>query len=169
MPNLRFLIPNRFSGRAKLLDDVDAARIRTMHWKEFDRLVCEVFRRIGYTITDGTASKDGEVDFIATTATEKVLVQCDRRNSPVPLSTARELHKAMTAHAATGGALVTSGSFSDEAAAFAAEASIQLIDAAGLADLTRCLREVDVTPRRRRSDLERVQQSSRSNSSRTTA
>ena len=142
------LIPAPFAGlrhyrRKKLLDtQADIASIRKLHWKEFEKLVAEVFRRIGYTVVDaGTLSAGVAADLVATAPHEEVLVQCEhRRSAVVGLITVRELVGVVTAEGATGGALVTSGSFTEDAVAFAADKPLQLIDGGQLEKLVQTVR-----------------------------
>ena len=143
-----FLLPAAFLGlrqyrRRKLLDtQADIASIRKLHWKEFEKLVAEVFRRIGYTVVDaGTLSAGVAADLVATAPHEEVLVQCEhRRSAVVGVITVRELIGVVTAEGATGGALVTSGSFTEDAVAFAADKPLQLIDGDKLAKLVQTVR-----------------------------
>ena len=133
---LIFLIPVPFATyrrhrRKKLLDaQSDLATIRNLHWQEFEKLVAEAFNRIGYNVAEaGRASAEGGTDLVATAPNEKILVQCKHwRAAMVGVSTVGELFAVMTAEGATGGAVVTSGTFSPDAVAFAADKSIQLID-----------------------------------------
>ena len=142
------LIPAPLAGlrhyrRKKLLDtQADIASIRKLHWKEFEKLVAEVFRRIGYTVVDaGTLSAGVAADLVATAPHEEVLVQCEhRRSAVVGVITVRELIGVVTAEGATGGALVTSGSFTEDAVAFAADKPLQLIDGENLEKLVRTIR-----------------------------
>jgi restriction system protein len=138
-----FLIPAPIAAfrqyrRKKLFDaQADLASIRGLSWQEFEKLIAEWFHRIGYTVSEqGGSSADGGIDLIATGPHEKILVQCKHwRDRMVGVAIVRELYGVMTAEAASGGALVTSGSFSDDAIAFAAGKSIQLIDGRKLEQL----------------------------------
>jgi len=133
---LVLLLPTPFAAmrryrRKKLLDaQSDLATIRNLHWQEFEKLVAEAFNRIGYTVAEaGGSSAEGGIDLVATAANEKILVQCKHwRAAMVGVSTVGELYGVMTAESATGGAVVTSGTFSPDAVAFAEDKSIQLID-----------------------------------------
>ena len=132
---LAVLVPAPFAAyrrhkRKKLLDaQSDLATIRNLHWQEFEKLIAEAFNRIGYAVSEAGALAEGGIDLVATAANEKILVQCKHwRAAMVGVSTIGELYAVMTAEGATGGAVVTSGTFSDDAIAFAASKSIQLID-----------------------------------------
>lgn len=142
---LLFLIPAPFAAyqrhrRKKLLDThADLGRIRDLHWREFEALVAEAFSRIGYRVTVGPGSSSaGEINLVATAANEKILVQCKHwRAAMVGVSAVGDLLDMIAAESATSGAVVTSGTFSDDAEAFAAGKSIQLIDGAQLEKLVR--------------------------------
>ncbi|MDB5924162.1 MAG: hypothetical protein JWN13_3098 [Betaproteobacteria bacterium] len=142
---LLFLVPAPFAAyhryrRKKLLDThADLESIRNLHWLEFEKLVAEAFSRIGYTVTPGPGSSSaGEINLVATTANERILVQCKHwRAAMVGLSAVGDLLEMIAAEGATGGAVVTSGTFSDDAEAFAAGKSIQLIDGEQLEKLVR--------------------------------
>lgn len=145
---LAFLLPAPFAAvrrhrRKKLLDaQADLVTIRNLHWQEFEKLVAEAFNRIGYAVTEaGGSSAEGGVDLVATAPNEKILVQCKHwRAAMVGVSTIGELFGVMTAESATGGAVVTSGTFSPDAVTFAAGKSIQLIDGTQLEKLVLSVR-----------------------------
>ena len=69
---------------------------------------------------------------------EKFLVQCKQwRAFKVGVDVVRELYGVMAARGATGGFVVTSGRFTDEAIAFASGRNVSLIDGAKLHGLIR--------------------------------
>ncbi len=118
-----------------------------MTWQQFERLVGEGFRMQGYRVSEiGGGGADGGVDIVLTKGTEKFLVQCKQwRAMKVGVQIVRELYGVMAARGATGGFVVTSGSFTDEAAAFARGRHIELMDGPRLHAL---LREVQQPPAR---------------------
>ena len=121
----------RRQRRRRLLDaQSDLDSIRNLHWQEFEKLIAEAFNRIGYGVVEASGElAERGVDLIATAANEKIFVQCKHwREAMVGVSSIGELCEAMSAGAASAGAVVTSGTFSEDAAAFAAGKSIQLID-----------------------------------------
>ena len=144
---LAFLLPAPFAAyrrhrRKKLLDtQADLESIRNLHWQDFEKLVAEAFSRIGYTVSSGGPSSTGGVDLIATTANERILVQCKHwRAAMVGVAAVGDLVDSMQVESATGGAVVTSGTFSDDAMAFAAGKPIQLIDGEQLEKLVLSVR-----------------------------
>ena len=143
------LIPAPFSvyrryRRGKLLEaHTDLAAISSLHWQEFEKLVAEAFNRIGYVVSEaGGAAAEAGIDLIATAPGERILVQCKHwRAAMVGVSTVGELFELMMAEKATGGAVVTSGTFSEDALAFTTGKPIELIDGAQLEKLVLSVRK----------------------------
>ncbi len=104
--------------------------LNNMTWQEFEMLVGEAFRRRGYTVTEtGGGGADGGVDLVLRKDGEKFLVQCKQWKAyKVGVTTIRELYGVMAASGATGGFVVTSGVFTQEAKSFAEGINIDLID-----------------------------------------
>lgn len=116
-----------------------ADALQNMSWQQFELLVGEGFRRRGYTVKEvGGGGADGGVDLVLTKAGEKSFVQCKQWKAfKVSVSTVRELYGVMAAHGAAGGFVVTSGRFTQEAAAFASGRNIRLIDGPALMQFLR--------------------------------
>lgn len=117
--------------RKKLFEaSADVESIRRLHWKQFEMLVAETLRRVGYRVVEQRRSlSDSGPDLIASSPDETLLVRCEhRRSATVGVATVRELKESIAAEGGGDGAIVTSGTFSGEAIAFAAGTSIQLID-----------------------------------------
>lgn len=111
--------------------NTSAAGLNGISWSEFEVLVGEYFRRKGYSVveTGGGGSSDGGVDLELKKNKEKFLVQCKQwRAYKVSVNTVRELYGVMAARGATGGFVVTSGRFTEDAKTFAAGRNIELID-----------------------------------------
>lgn len=101
-----------------------------MSWREFEMLVGEAFRLQGYRVAEtGGAGPDGGIDLVLSKGSEKFLVQCKQWKAfKVSVTVVRELYGVMAAKGAAGGFVVTSGMFTEDAAAFAAGRNITLID-----------------------------------------
>lgn len=136
-------------GRRKrqgLVSDVAAARsgdaLRQMTWRDFERLVGEVFRMRGYAVAEtGGSGADGGVDLRLRKGNELALVQCKQwRAYKVPVTVVRELYGVMTAQGAAQGYVVTSGQFTADARAFASGRNIELIDGEALTALAKRVR-----------------------------
>ena len=133
----------RRKQRQTLVSDVAQARnadaLDGMSWQEFELLVGEAYRLQGYRVTEiGGGGPDGGVDLVLAKGSEKFFVQCKQWKAfKVGVSTVRELYGVMAAHGAAGGFVVTSGRFTQEAAAFASGRNVQLIDGPALMPLLR--------------------------------
>lgn len=135
------------TGAARRLDrtwDIDA--VRGMSWQEFERLIADVFRRLGYSVhergreSQAAGTGDGGVDLVLTDAKTpgaEFLVQCKQYKAwDVGEPKVREFLGAMVAwQSRCEGIIVTCGRFSHPARAFAAGKPIRLIDGDGLLQL----------------------------------
>ena len=137
----------RRRARQNLVTDVAQSRasdaLDGMSWREFEMLVGEGFRLQGYQVVEtGGGGADGGVDLVLTkpgrNGGEKFLVQCKQwRAFKVGVDVVRELYGLMAARGATGGFVVTSGRFSDQAVSFASGRNVMLIDGPKLHGLIR--------------------------------
>lgn len=124
----------RRKQRAALVTDVAQAQsanaLDGMSWREFEILVGEAYRLQGYRVSEtGGGGADGGIDLVLTKGTEKFLVQCKQWKAfKVRVDVVRELYGVMAAKGATGGFVVTSGRFTEDAKAFTDGRNIQLID-----------------------------------------
>ena len=121
-----------------LFEQVKAApsqhTLNGLSWQQFERLVAQAFQQQGYAVTHiASAGPDGGVDIEMTKDKERFLVQCKQwRATKVGVAVVRELLGVMVARGATGAFVVTSGTFTDEAAQFASGRNIKLIHGAAL-------------------------------------
>lgn len=108
----------------------DVAALGDISWREFELLVGEAYRLQGFRIIElGGNGPDGGVDLVLLKGSEKFLVQCKQwKAQRVGVATVRELYGVMAARGATGGFVVTSGRFSNDAQAFARGRNITLVD-----------------------------------------
>ena len=124
----------RRKQRAVLVTDVAQAQsthaLDGMSWREFEMLVGEAFRLQGYCVSEtGGGGADGGIDLILVKGSEKFLVQCKQWKAyKVGVDVVRELYGVMAATGATGGFVVTSGRFADDASRFASGRNVRLID-----------------------------------------
>ena len=111
--------------------------VRIMSWHDFELFVGELFHLRGYSVEErGGYGADGGVDLRLKKDGEVFVVQCKHwRSRRVPVQVVRELLGVIAASDATGGFVVTSGTFTSEAASFAANTVIELIDGEGLAGM----------------------------------
>ena len=101
-----------------------------MSWREFELLVGEAFRLQGYRVSENAGSgPDDGVDLTLSKGNETFLVQCKQWKAlKVGVNVVRELYGVMAAKGASGGFVVTSGRFTDDAIAFAQGRNVQLVD-----------------------------------------
>jgi restriction system protein len=123
----------QFKRRSNVKDVVRAESfgiLNDMTWQEFEALVSEAFKLRGFSVQErGGASADGGIDLLLRKGHDKYLVQCKQwRATRVGVVPVRELFGVMTAEGAAGGYLVTSGSFTEEALAFAAGRNLELVN-----------------------------------------
>ena len=119
----------------KLLDQQRGiASIRLLNWKKFESLLGEYYRRKEFRVREHLrGGADGGVDLWLDSDDGLYLVQCKQwRSQKVGVAVVRELYGVMAAEGASGGAVVTSGSFTADAEAFARGKPIDLIDGATL-------------------------------------
>lgn len=120
--------------RETLVSAVTSSRsadaLHAMTWKEFEVLVGEAFRLQGYSVTEiGGGGADGGVDLVLRKGSEVSLVQCKQwRATQVGVQVVRELFGVMAARGAAQGFVVTSGSFTSDARAFADGRNVRLVD-----------------------------------------
>ena len=128
--------------RRRLVENVTAGKaadvLDGMTWQQFERLVGEAFRLLGYRVMETGGSADGGVDLVLNKDGEKHLVQCKQwRAFKVGVDVVRELDGVMAAKGAAGGIVVTSGRFTQEAMSFAEGRNVRLIDGPQLHGLIR--------------------------------
>lgn len=110
-----------------------------MTWQEFELLVGESFRLQGYQVLEtGGGGADGGIDLVLRKGGEKFLVQCKQWKAlTVGVTVVRELYGVMAAKGATGGFVVTSGKFTNDAKEFSKGRNVQLIDGPALLKMIR--------------------------------
>ncbi len=130
----------RLESAARLAPDAglaSLAALNKMTWKQFELLVHQAFRHRGFVLGEtGTTGADGAVDFVLRKAGEYFLVHSRLwKAAQIDVVPVRELHNAMRAKRAAGGFVVTTGSYTREAMAFASGRNIQLIDGPTLREM----------------------------------
>ncbi len=141
----------RRKQRAGLVQDVAQAQSATalngMSWREFEMLVGEAYRLQGYRVAEtGGGGADGGVDLALEKSGERFLVQCKRWKAlKVGVDVVRELYGVMAANGATGGFVVTSGRFTEDAQAFAQGRNVQLVDGPELLQMIKRAKQSLVT------------------------
>ncbi|HMV19078.1 MAG TPA: restriction endonuclease, partial [Rhodocyclaceae bacterium] len=123
--------------------DASGNALRSLSWQDFERLVGEVFRLQGYTVSEtGGGGADGGIDLELRKGQEVFLVQCKQwRAFKVSVNVVRELYGVMAARGAAGGFVVTSGVFTADARAFAETCNISLIEGPTLSRMIERVRD----------------------------
>jgi restriction system protein len=119
--------------RAKLYDKkshgASKDSLNDMSRHDFEFLVGEYFRRRHFSVEETKSGVDGGVDLIAKKDRETYLIQCKHWKAyKVGVKVVRELLGVMVGAGATGGIVVTSGEFTNDAVAFARANNIILLD-----------------------------------------
>lgn len=138
-----FLLPAAFSildsyRKRKMLDrQTGIDSIRGLSWKEFEELLAEAYRRQGFSVQENASrGSDGGIDLRIQRSSTLYLVQCKQwRSSKVGVNVVREMFGILVAKGAAGAVIVTSGSFTQEARAFARGKPLNLIEGNQLAEL----------------------------------
>lgn len=100
-----------------------------LSWHDFELLVGQYFRELGYSVAETSFGADGGVDLRVKDGAAIYLVQCKLwKASKVPVTVVRELYGVMMAEGASGAIVVTSGEFTPDAKGFAEGKSIVLVN-----------------------------------------
>ena len=141
---LVLLIPAPFSAVAvrkrkkQLAARRDINSIRDLDRWQVEQLIAETYRRRGYTVMfEQDGSLEGTADLRLQKGWKLRLARSRQWNSlSVDVSDVRALFEVMNAERATGGIVITSGTFTPEAKKFATAKSIELIGIEQLAAFT---------------------------------
>ena len=116
--------------KAKQLDTQRSIQtVRDLHWRNFEELVAEAYRRQGYRVTEGGYGADGGIDLELRKDGQLTLVQCKQwKTQKVSVNVVREMFGVLTAHKANRFIIISSGTFTQQAIDFAAGKPIELID-----------------------------------------
>lgn len=107
--------------------------IKALHWRQFEQLVADAYRRQGYKVREGDSGADGGIDLTLYKGKEVVLVQCKQwKSRKVGVSIVREMFGILAASNASQFVIVTSGEFTQQARDFASGKPVTLINGAQL-------------------------------------
>ncbi|WP_175405041.1 restriction endonuclease [Salinimonas lutimaris] len=107
--------------------------IKALHWRQFEQLVADTYRRQGYQVREGDSGADGGIDLTLYKGKEVVLVQCKQwKSRKVGVSIVREMFGILAASNASQFVIVTSGEFTQQARDFASGKPVTLINGAQL-------------------------------------
>ncbi|APE06893.1 MAG: DUF2034 domain-containing protein [Alteromonas sp.] len=127
-----FIAPFSFLNARRKAKQLDAQKsietIRQLHWRNFEELVAEAYRRQGYRVTEGGFGADGGIDLELRKGEERVLVQCKQwKAQKVGVSVVREMFGVLTASNADKVIVICSGKFTQQAIDFTSDKPIELI------------------------------------------
>lgn len=127
-----FIAPFSFFNARRKAKQLDAQKsietIRQLHWRNFEELVAEAYRRQGYQVTEGSFGADGGIDLELRKGEERVLVQCKQwKAQKVGVSVVREMFGVLTASNAHKVIVICSGKFTQQAIDFTSDKPIELI------------------------------------------
>lgn len=125
--------------KAKQLDNQKSIEtIRQLHWRNFEELVAEAYRRQGYRVAEGSYGPDGGIDLELRKGEELVLVQCKQwKTQKVGVSVVREMFGVLTASNADKVIVICSGKFTQQAIDFASDKPIELLSGNELLSLVK--------------------------------
>ncbi|MGA3028031.1 MAG: restriction endonuclease [Bryobacteraceae bacterium] len=87
--------------------------MKQMHWRNFERLTTEFFRRLGYEVDLGPGTKDGGIDVRVWTDKESkvgppiMLIQCKRTKDNIGIETVKAFWADIQFHKAESGLIAT--------------------------------------------------------------
>lgn len=113
--------------------------LRSLSWRDFEKLVGEAFRRQGYAVVEnGLGGADGGIDLVLRKDGRVTLVQCKQwKSRAVTVSTVREMWGLVSHHQADAVKIVCVGEFTRDAKRFIEGKAIELIGGAQLLALVR--------------------------------
>lgn len=121
---------NRRKRRQLLGAQTGMDSLRSMDWRTFELLVGEAFRQQGYAVEEtGQGGADGGVDLTLRKNGQRTIVQCKQwRAQRVGVQVVREMFGILVDQGAAAVKIVALGGYTPDAAAFAHNKPIELID-----------------------------------------
>jgi restriction system protein len=113
--------------------------LRAMHWRDFEPLIAEAFRKRGYAVEKtGHGGLNGDIDLVLRKGGRTELVQCKQwKTRQVHSATVHEMWSLVAHHKADAVKIVSVGTFAADAQEFAKGKPIELIDGEQLLKLVR--------------------------------
>lgn len=139
---------HKWKNRQRFNRQTGTDSLRELSWAEFELLLAEAFRRLGYHVDHtGQNGPDGGVDLRLSQGSAVTLLQAKHwRVYRVGVKPVRELQGIVSAEKAAGGIVVTSGTFTADAVSFAEKAGIRLIAGEELSRMIQAIQAGD-TPK----------------------
>lgn len=113
------------------------ARLRTIDWFQFEKVIGAVYKNLGFTVTRrGGAKPDGGIDLVLENGSGRVAVQCKQwRTWKIRERTVREFLGALTHAQIPKGIIVTLCGHTSDAQRLAEAHGIEILTETGLANL----------------------------------
>jgi hypothetical protein len=123
------VVLSEFLGSGSLYPDILTLtdQVRQMGGVEFEHWVADLFKKCGFHVETTPHSGDHGVDLFIASRGHVIAVQCKRWDGTVGEPVVRDLYGAMMASHAKSGCLVTTGSFTAQAHAFARGKPLYLV------------------------------------------
>ena len=106
--------------------------IDKMNGYDFEKLICDLLRKMDFDVEQTVLSGDGGIDIIANSSIPlfkgTYLIQCKRWESNVGEPTIRDMYGVVNSQNAIKGIIITNSFFSEKAIAFAEGKNLELID-----------------------------------------
>lgn len=117
--------------------NIDQVILDTLDGSGFEQLCANIYRRLGYDVENVRYTGDEGRDLILTGPTgETIVAECKHwPKSSIGRPVVQKLHSAMLTYPAEKGMLLTTGTFSLQARAYAEPLPIQLVDGSNLKDM----------------------------------
>lgn len=127
---------NRARKRRLVDKQKDINSVRELHWREFEEMVAEAYRRRGYRVKEGGYGADGGIDLELRKDGELVFVQCKQwKSQKIGVNIVREMFGVLMDSKASRMIVIGSGSFTTPAKEFVVGKPVELIDGPMLVQL----------------------------------
>jgi Restriction endonuclease/Topoisomerase DNA binding C4 zinc finger len=122
--------------------------LRSIDPQQFELLICEMFRRMGYEARATPYSQDGEIDGYLRKNGRLSLLQCKRVKGAVGEPVLRDIYGTLVAHKAAQAIVVTTGTVSEQARQWMKGKPIRIIELKELETLiSQQFRDEEVVPK----------------------
>lgn len=131
------MVDKRFVEQSDILTDLDnRPNLMELNPFEFENLISNLFRLVGFESKLTRSSRDGGIDVVAYDPRPllggKVVIQAKRYKNVVGVSAVRDLYGTMINEGASKGILVTTSHYGPDAYDFAKDKPIELLDGGAL-------------------------------------
>ncbi len=124
-----FIILNRFQMASGMSEEMSLIDLLVLTPHEFEQLVAETYRAFGYSVQSVTGQGGKGFDLVLQSSKgEKSVVQCKQWKGFVGEPVVRSFYGAMQYERVAVGAIITTGTFTQQAKDWAKEKSVHLYD-----------------------------------------